>query len=283
MTRKSGLGRGLDALILGDEHKKSPSGVLQVHVDRISPNPRQPRSIQDPQALKELSESIKEHGILQPLIVTLAEEPDQYVLVAGERRWLAARQAGEKEVPVIVREATDSQRLELALIENLQRTDLNPLEAAEAYNQLSEDFDLSHQEIAQRVGKSRTAVTNTLRLLNLSAEVRRALVEDRISEGHARALLSLSSKGAQSAVLATVISQELNVRQTEALVRKWGGDKPVKSPKTPPSPEIQALEDQLRSSLGTKVRINRSSKGGTLVIYYYSNEELDAIIDRITT
>lgn len=279
MARRSGLGRGLDALIPGDD--RPHSGVSEIPVGQIIPNPRQPRLRFDPQELAELAASIRQHGVIQPLIVSESEAPDQYVLIAGERRLLAARQAGLETVPAILREAGDQQRLELALIENVQRADLSPLEAAEAYRQLSDDFHLSHEEIAARVGKSRTAVTNTLRLLKLPTEVQEALSAGQISEGHARALLALPTPQAQNAALQTILSHELNVRQTEDLVRKLTGQKVVVLPKPASPPEIVALEERLRTCLGTKVNLKRSRKGGTLVIHFYSDEELNALVEQI--
>jgi ParB family chromosome partitioning protein len=280
MTQKTGLGRGLDALILGSERPTSGS-VMELPVDKILPNPHQPRSRMDPGEIDELAASIREHGVIQPLIVTEGDQPGGYTLIAGERRLLAARQAGLAAVPVIIREASDQQRLELALIENLQRTDLGPLEAAEAFRQLAEDFNLSHEEIAVRVCKSRTAVTNTLRLLKLPPSVQDALADGQISEGHARALLALPTPQSQSAVLGSITSRDLNVRQTEALVRKLTAGEPSHKETAPRAPEIVALEDRLRASLGTKVTLNQRRKGGTVVIHYYSDEELTAIIDRI--
>ena len=189
--------------------------------------------------------------------------------------------AGLATVPVLVREATDQQRLELAIIENVQRSDLSALEEAEAYRQLAEDFELSHEAIAARVGKSRVAVTNTLRLLRLPDSVKNALIEKRISEGHARALLALSTPEAQTAALHTVLGQELNVRQTEELVRKLSGDSPRPKSKPTIPPDILVLEERLRSSLGTKVTLRSGRKGGTVTIHYYSNEELDTLTARL--
>lgn len=183
MAPKSGLGRGLGALIPGSETITAENSILLVPVGMLLPNPRQPRSNLQPEALEELTASIREHGVLQPLIVTLGESSGQYILIAGERRLQAARLAGLSSVPVLVRQATDQQRLEMAIIENVQRSDLSALEEAEAYRQLAEDFDLSHEEIATRVGKSRVAVTNTLRLLKLPDSVKNALIEGRITEG----------------------------------------------------------------------------------------------------
>jgi ParB family chromosome partitioning protein len=281
MPQKSGLGRGLGALIPGGENVQIGNGVMLVPVDMVLPNPRQPRNMIHPENLEELTLSVREHGVLQPLIVTLGDSTGQYVLIAGERRLQAARLAGLANVPVLVREATDQQRLELAIIENVQRADLSALEEAEAYRQLAEDFELSHESIASRVGKSRVAVTNTLRLLRLPDSVKNALIEKRISEGHARALLALSTPEAQTAALHRVISQELNVRQTEELVRKLSGENPITKAKPAVPPDIVELEDRLRSSLGTKVTLRSGTKGGTLVIYFYSNEELDSLMARL--
>jgi len=281
MAQKTGLGRGLGALIPGGDNVQMGNGVILIPVDKVLPNPRQPRNMMHPESLEELTQSVREHGVLQPLIVTLGESDDLYVLIAGERRLEAARLAGLATVPVLVREATDQQRLELAIIENVQRSDLSALEEAEAYRQLAEDFELSHEGIAARVGKSRVAVTNTLRLLRLPDSVKNALIENRISEGHARSLLALSTPEAQTAALHTVLAHELNVRQTEELVRKLSGESSRPKPKPAVPPDILVLEDRLRSSLGTKVTLRSGRKGGTLTIHYYSNEELDTLTARL--
>jgi ParB family chromosome partitioning protein len=254
---------------------------MLIPVEMVLPNPRQPRRTMQTEELEELTTSIRENGVLQPLIVTVGETDGQFILIAGERRLQAARLAGLATVPVLVHQATDQQRLELAIIENVQRSDLSSLEEAEAYRQLAEDFDLSHEEIAGRVGKSRVAVTNTLRLLRLPDSVKNALIESRISEGHARALLALQTGEAQTAALRTVLAQELNVRQTEELVRKLCGEKPRHKPKPVPSPDLAELEERLRSSLGTKVSLHPGRKGGTLTIHYYSEEELNALLERL--
>jgi ParB family chromosome partitioning protein len=281
MTRKSGLGRGLDALIPLEEPLPTSGGIRQIPIERITPNPRQPRVRNDEVELNELTTSIREHGVLQPLLITRGAETERYILIAGERRLLAARKAGLETVPAIVREATEQQLVELALVENVQRADLSPLEAAEAYRQLSEDFSMSHEEIANRVGKNRVTVTNTLRLLKLPPEAQQAVSDGLISEGHARALLALPTVEGQVAVLHTIIRRELNVRQAEELVRKLSGERPKRSLRSAPLPETLALEERLRDSLGTRVSLNRHRKGGTLVIHFYSDEELDALIDRI--
>jgi ParB family chromosome partitioning protein len=287
MTRKTGLGRGLDALIPTGEFSpesevsSTTSGYEALPIADISHNPRQPRSQMNQEELEELAASIRKNGILQPLIVAPADEPGKYILIAGERRLLAAHMADLDTVPVIVREATEQQRLELALIENVQRADLTPLEAAEAYRQLADDFNLSHEQIALQLGKSRVSITNTLRLLNLPENVRHSLAIGEITEGHARVLLSLPNSQAQSAVLQTIIKHELNVRKTEDLVRKYLGQRPSSPSKTAPKPDVSFLEERLRQRLGTRVNLHPRKKGGTLVIHYYSDEELDALILRI--
>jgi ParB family chromosome partitioning protein len=281
MPQRTGLGKGLDALIPGSQTAPAEGGVTQVSVELIQPNPRQPRDNFDAQELEQLAASIREHGIIQPLIVSPAEG-GAYVLIAGERRLQAARRAGLRNVPVVIRQASDQQLLELALIENVQRADLNPLEEAEAYHHLAGEFGLSHEAIAARVGKSRAAVSNTLRLLEAAAAVKQALVDRQITEGHARALLALSSARAQEAALHTVVSHELSVRQTEQLARKLGGRKPAsKKKKGRSGPEASDIENRLRLSLGTKVSLKHGSKGGTVTIHYYSDEELDALLGRL--
>jgi ParB family chromosome partitioning protein len=270
---RRGLGKGLEALI------PIAPGVTEVEVDSIVPNPRQPRRALDPEALQELAASIREQGLVQPLVV--AEIEAGYQLLVGERRWRAARLAGLEMVPVVVREATPQQMLELALVENLQREDLNPLEAAAAYQQLVEEFGMTQQQIADKVGKNRVTVTNTLRLLKLPDRVKETLLAEVINEGHARAMLRLSDERAQMRVLEAIIKRGLSVRQTEELVRRLV-DEPEAKPKAPEkSPELRALEDRFRQALGTKVSLNRSKRGGKLVIYFYSQEELQAIYDLI--
>ena len=282
MTRKRGLGKGLDALIpTGDEEITPTSGVIHVPLGDIEPNPRQPRSEPNPESLQELSDSIREHGVLQPLIVSPSETGEGYILIAGERRLEASKLAGLTNVPVIIRRADDRLRLEWALVENLQRTDLNPLEAAEGYRQLAEDFNLSHEDIATRVGKSRTAVTNTLRLLKLSPAVRQALMSGEIREGHARALLALTSSQAQSAALKTIIKRRMNVRQTEELIRRLSGQRKAPAAHVKRTPEEIALEDQLRQTLGTRVTLKRGRRGGSLIIHFYSDEELNALVEQL--
>jgi ParB family chromosome partitioning protein len=284
MTKKTGLGRGLDALIPSGDFAPETlpvtptSGNELIPITSISRNPRQPRSQMDQEELADLAASIRENGILQPLIVTPSNDAGKFTLITGERRLLAAGMAGLDSVPVIIREASEQKLLELALIENVQRTDLTPLEAAEAYRQLADDFNLSHEQIAQQLGKSRVAITNTLRLLKLPEDVRQALANGEISEGHARVLLSLPTSQAQSAALQTIIKHELNVRRTEDLVHKLLGQRPPAEIKSNPKPDVTYLEERLRQRLGTRVNLHPRKKGGTLVIHYYSDEELDALI-----
>ena len=283
MPKRTGLGKGLDALIPGGQTAPSSdhSGVTQIPVDSIQRNPRQPREKFDIEELDHLAASIREHGVIQPLVVSPGRS-GIYVLIAGERRLQASRKAGLKTVPVVIRHATDQQLLELALIENVQRADLNPIEEAEAYQHLAKEFRMSHEMIAERVGKSRVAVTNTLRLLDASASVKQALVDGRISEGHARALLALTSAKAQEALLNQVVNLDLSVRQTETLARKYSGQKPASKKKNNTSADVTDLERRLRSSLGTKVSLKHGKKGGTVTIYYYSNEELDSLLEKLT-
>lgn len=277
MPKKGGLGKGLEALI-PTNNSQGEGGALLVPIDAVLPNPRQPRQQMAESDLQELADSIREHGILQPLIVT-QEASGGYTLIAGERRLRAARLVGLEMVPVLVRQATDQERLELALIENVQRADLAPLETAEAYRQLTDEFGLSQEEVAQQVGKSRVSVSNTLRLLKLPDPIRQALADEEITEGHARALLGLPSPSSQVAVLQIILHRKLSVRQTEELVRKWAASTPTRHIE-PPSPEASELEERLRTRFGTKVTLRHTKKGGTLTIHYYSDEELNALINQ---
>ncbi len=283
---KRGLGRGLGALI--EAAAAGPTeGIQQVPIDAIGPNPRQPRHMVRADDLAELAASLREHGLIQPLIVTRAPlgADVTYTLIAGERRWRAARLAGLTEVPVIVREATPQGMLELALVENLQRADLNPLEEAAAYRALMDEFGLTQEQVAARVGKSRAAVANSVRLLNLAQPVKEALSSDQISEGHARALLGLPDEPAQVAALDLVVRRGYSVRQTEELVRRMTAAahaaEEIGAEDDPWQQETRALEQQLRDALGTKVTLSRSRQGGRLVVYFYSEEELQALYERM--
>ena len=284
MAKKRGLGKGLEALIpstagqWGTQETTARPGLQQVPLSDIVPNPHQPRAPIDENELTELAASIAEHGLIQPVIVTQVE--GRYQLIAGERRWRAAQQSGLETIPVIVKEATPQEMLELALVENIQRADLNPLEEAAAYRQLMDEFGLTQAQVAERVGKSRPAVANTVRLLALPAAVQSAILEGRITEGHGRALLSLPTAEAQTAALKTILKRHLNVRQVEELVRRLLGQKPAPQPR-PLDPEIKSIQERLRQRLGTKVNIRHSKEGGRIVIHYYSDEELQALLEQI--
>lgn len=284
--KRTGLGKGLGALIVDTDSPapapKVEGGILEVAVDKIIPNPRQPRLHFNEDELAELAASISEHGIIQPLIVS-PNGDGGYTLVAGERRLKASKQAKLEKVPVVIREVSDQQQLEWALIENIQRADLSPLEEAEAYHQLSEEFGLSHAKIANQVGKSRVAITNTLRLRKLSDAVKAALVNKLVSEGHARALLGLSTEEAQEAALQTVTSLRLNVRQTEQLVNKINGEKKptTEEKKIEKSPEVIDIESRLQSRFETKVSMRYSKNGGNITLHYSSDEDLDALLEKL--
>lgn len=279
MTRARGLGRGLSALIPPDV-----AGVDEVDLDLIVPNPLQPRFSISEESLQELTQSIREHGVLQPLLVSASDAEGTYQLIAGERRLRAARMAGLSRVPVVVKEAATHERLELALVENLQRQDLSPLEEAQAYRRLAEEFGMSQEAIAARVGRSRTAVANTMRLLTLSDEIKAGLAAGAISEGHARALLGLKREEDRRAAWQQVAERQLNVRQTEALVRRWpdGSASPDSPARSSDDPETAALESKLRAAVGTKVELRRRSTGrGRLVLHFYSDDELAALLTRL--
>lgn len=277
-TRAFGLGRGLDALIPGTRDER---GALELPLDRIARNPSQPRADFNESQLGELAASIAVHGILQPIVVrSLAD--GGYELIAGERRLRAARMAGLDVIPAVIRDSeagTDS--LELALIENLQREDLNAIETAQAYRELIDRFGLTHEAVSRQVGKSRVAVSNSLRLLDLAPETRQAIVEGRISEGHGRALAAITIAELQRAALGVVLERGLSVRQTEELVRRKRDEAPARERRTL-SPDLQDLEAQLRGVLATKVGIVRTRRGGRLVIDFYSDEELDRLYSIIT-
>jgi ParB family chromosome partitioning protein len=296
MSKRSALGKGLGALIPPGAGLSPPEGapvsdqeagrVREVPVDAIAPNPHQPRQRLDRDALADLAASIAEHGLLQPLIVSRStgtpEESAQYTLIAGERRLRAARLAGLETVPVVVKEATPREMLELALVENIQRADLDPLEEAVAFQQLSELFGLTQQEIADQVGKNRVSVANALRLLRLPDGVKSVLANGQISEGHARALLGLENDlELMQRALKIILQKQLSVRQTEELVRRWRiQPASPKATRTIP-PEIRALESEFAQALGTKVSLARSKKGGRLTIHFYSDEDLQSLYERL--
>jgi ParB family chromosome partitioning protein len=284
--KRPGLGKGLDALIPSkrpEDEFIEQTGVMEIPIDAIATNPHQPRRGFNHDELRELAASIQEHGIIQPLVLLKREEGDKkFSLIAGERRLKAAKMAGLETVPAILREVTNRDQLIVALIENVQRSDLNPLEEASAYQKLSRVFELSHEEIGQRVGKSRTTVTNTLRLLDLPDIVQQALRNGQVSTGHARALLSLQNTQSQAAALQTILTKNLNVRQTESLVKKLQGKKKeTRRDRETQSPEILDIQEQLQSLLGTKVRVKQNKSGtGTITIHFYSEEELNSLLDQ---
>jgi ParB family transcriptional regulator, chromosome partitioning protein len=277
--RPQSLGRGLASLI-PQRHAGQP-GPTEIPTDRIRSNPYQPRHHMDDAALATLTASIAEHGVVQPILVT--EVLDGYQLVAGERRLRAAIAAGLDRIPAVVRQLADHEQLELALVENLQREDLDPIEAALAYRQLIDVFGYSHEAVATRVGRARTTVANTLRLLELDPAVQTALAAGDLTEGHARALGGLAPE-AQARVLETVVEQELSVRHTEELVRRLREPKPEAAPKPQrlADPDLDRVEEDLRRALGTKVSLARSRKGGRIVIEFYSDEELGRLYERLT-
>ena len=281
--KKSGLGRGLDALFSNSLMDANDS-VKTVSISSIVPNPRQPRTRFTDNELSELADSIREHGVIQPLIVS--EQGDgTYTLIAGERRLRASQIAGLNTVPVVTRQADDRELLELALIENIQREDLSPLEAAEAYKSLEENFNLTHEEISKRVGKNRASVTNTMRLLKLPGEVQKALLEKKITEGHARVLLSLPTPQAQINAMNHIINNDLNVRQAEDYIRSLLGEKKGTADKSKNtlSPEFVEIENNLRQLIGAKVSLRPGKNGsGSISIHYYSAEDLESIIDRLS-
>jgi ParB family chromosome partitioning protein len=279
--RHTGLGRGLASLI----PQRSPSsGITEIPIAGVAPNPRQPRQRFDTEELEALAASIREHGVLQPILVT--ETLDGYQLVAGERRLRASQLAGLERIPAVIRQLADRDQLEVALVENIQRADLGPMEAANAYQTLTTEFGLSHDEVARRVGRAKSTITNTLRLLELEPAVQAALVAGSITEGHARAIGGLPPE-LQPRVATSVVSQALSVRQTEELVRR------LREPRTTSAgtsvrgstprldPDLERVEEELRRSLGTKVTLARSRKGGRIIIEFYSDEELSQLYDRL--
>ena len=298
-AKKGGLGKGLDSLITDKvsmgaatqtaektRDEKSIEGII-VNINKVEPNREQPRKNFDEDALVELSESIKQFGVLQPLLVQ--DKKDYYEIIAGERRWRAAKLAGLKEVPVIIKDLTDIEIVEYALIENIQRENLNPIEEAFAYKRLLTEFNLKQDEVAERVSKSRTAVTNSMRLLKLDERVQQMVIDDMISTGHARALLGIEDKEKQFATAQKIFDEKLSVRETEKLVKKIQKEKDIpETAKKELDPQLTTicrdLEEKMKHILGTKVAINqKDDKKGKIEIEYYSMDELDRIIDLFGT
>ena len=286
MNRKA-LGKGINALIpdfemgVPESHENGPAKNTELLIDEISPNRFQPRKYFDDDKLEELITSIRDNGVLQPIVVQKVEAG--YELVVGERRWRASKKAGLKKIPAVIREVTEAQALELAIIENIHRQDLNPIEEADAYARLADEFALTQEMIAKRVGKSRTAVANTLRLLKLSRNIKEDLISGKISMGHARALLGLDNAGQMEALRKEIFKQDLTVRQIESRVSRLKqsvSKKPV-SLVSKKNIFIKDLEKEFERRLGTKVDIKPAKKGGKLVVTYYSDDDLDRIKDLI--
>lgn len=279
--RAHGLGRGLSTLI--PQRSVVQAAPADIAIDRVRPHPNQPRRRFDEAELATLTESIRVHGVLQPILVT--ETIDGYRLVAGERRLRAAAAAGLDRIPAVIRQLDDQTQLEVALIENLQREDLDAIEAARGFRRLIDEFGFSPEQIAARVGRARSTVANTLRLLDLAPSAQSAVGDRRITEGHGRALGGLSVDH-QDHVLGTVIDQDLSVRQTEELVRRLREPRPpapdTAEPASSTDPDLERVEEDLRRALGTKVSLARSRRGGRIVIEYYSDEDLGRLYDRLT-
>ncbi|MEY8424335.1 ParB/RepB/Spo0J family partition protein [Lachnospiraceae bacterium 38-14] len=298
-AKKGGLGKGLDSLIpsktfVEKETESADSNTqpvienaykdaVMMDIQKVEPNREQPRKTFNEDALLELSESIKQFGVLQPLLVQ--DKNDYYEIIAGERRWRAAKMAKIKEVPVVIKNLSEQEIVEISLIENIQREDLNPIEEALAYKRLLEEFNLKQDEVAERVSKSRTAVTNSMRLLKLTKEVQQMLIDDMLSTGHARTLLAIEDPEKQYSLAQKIFDEKLSVRETEKLVKKIQNEK-QESPKeeTPIDPKLeiiyQDLEEKMKSILGTKVEIKKKdAQKGKIEIEYYSSEELDRIVD----
>lgn len=299
-AKKGGLGKGLDSLIAdkvnkpavntvspSEKNEKVVDGVL-VNINKVEPNREQPRKNFDEDALVELSESVKQFGVLQPLLVQ--DKKDYFEIIAGERRWRAAKMAGLKEVPVIIKNLSDLEAVEISLIENIQRENLNPIEEAFAYKRLLTEFNLKQDEVAERVSKSRTAVTNSMRLLKLNEKVQQMVIDDMITTGHARALLGIEDSEKQYATAQRIFDEKLSVRETEKLVKKIQQEKDNPSHEKTVKPDTkmdaiyQDLEESMKTILGTKVAINRKDENkGKIEIDYYSVEELDRIMDLLRT
>ncbi len=283
MNKRKALGKGLSSLI-PDAPISGAAGVLQIDVGLVHPNPDQPRKSFDAEALEELAGSIRAHGLLQPVVV--AREGEGFRLIIGERRWRAAMQAGLKKIPALIRDADEGRRLELALIENLQRQELNPLEEAQAYRLLVDEFDLSHEELAARLGKSRPYISNILRLLDLDATIREHLKAGRLTMGHARALAGVADAARQRALAEKVIARSLSVRDTEALVAAGRGQahEPGDGAGTRArrqDPNVRAAEERLKRALGTEVRISGSPRKGRIAVTYTSAAELQRLFEAL--
>jgi ParB family chromosome partitioning protein len=274
---KKGLGKGLGALIANDS-SEDDKGVLELRINEIEPNSDQPRKNFDDEKLLQLSDSIKQHGIIQPIIVK--KEDNTYTIIAGERRWRAAKLAGLTRVPVLVKDFTNKQVMEIALIENLQREDLNPIEEADAYQRLMNEFDLTQEQISETIGKSRPAIANTLRLLTLPSIIKQYVISGDLSSGHARTLVVIEDEKIQAEAAKHIIENKLNVRDTENYIKKLFQNN-VKIPKEE-NVELIDIEEKLKNILGTKVKLLANKNKGKITIEYFSNDELERLIDFFT-
>lgn len=276
---RKGLGRGLDALISSaDESDNSRESVLEVKINDVEPNAGQPRKVFDQEKLQALADSIKEHGVVQPIIVK--QDGSRYVIVAGERRWRAAKLAGLKTIPVVVKDLSSRQVMEIALIENLQREDLNPIEEAEAYQKLMDDYSMTQEEVAKLVGKSRAAIANSVRLLTLAKEIQDMLADGRLTSGHARTLVTIEDQEKQKELADLMIKKQLTVREAERLAAHESKKSAEKKPRDKREDfEMTQLVEDLRTRFGTKIDLQRRKDKGKIVIEYYSKEEFDRIIE----
>ena len=281
MSKKLALGKGLGALIPEDNTKKKEN-PLMIPINKIKSNDEQPRKSFDDEKIIELAESIKHHGIIQPLI--LKQDKENYVIVAGERRWRAAKLVGQKEVPAIIMDLTEKQVLEISLIENIQRQDLNPIEEAIAYKKLLDEFKITQEELSKRIGKSRTAIANTIRLVNLDSRVQSYLIEGILSEGHGRVLLSIKDNDLQYDIAQKAIDDQVSVRELERLIKKMENEKNNKDEEKVEkelNPYYKDIKNRLQNYFGTKVNLSNKKNKGKIEIEYYSDEDLQRILDII--
>lgn len=277
---RKGLGKGLDALISSaDSLQETKNDILEVRINEVEPNKDQPRKVFDEEKLQSLAESIKEHGMVQPIVVR--NEKNRYIIVAGERRWRAAKLAGLKTIPVIVRDLSSREVMEIALIENLQREDLNPIEEAEAYQKLLDEYGLTQEQVSKIVGKSRAAIANSVRLLNLAEEIKQMLSDGRITSGHARTLITITDPEKQKELADRIIEKNLNVRETEKLAARESKKANIGQKSAKNNLMVSDLEEKLRIIYGTKINLVKGKNKGKIVFEYYSGEEFDRIIEML--
>ena len=273
---KKGLGKGLGALI-NNEAIEENTGVLELKINDIEPNAGQPRKLFDDEKLLQLSESIKQHGVIQPIIVK--KDNNTFTIIAGERRWRAAKLAGLNTIPALIKDFTELQVMEVALIENLQREDLNPIEEANAFINLMNEFNLTQEQIAEKIGRSRSAIANTIRLLGLSNDVKKFIISGDLTSGHARTLVIIESEELQKTAAEYIIKNKLSVRETENYIKSLLNKKQNNKNTKTINPEYKYVEDKLKNILGTKVKLNANKNKGKITIEYYSNDELDRLLE----